>query len=233
MRCDICKGNTVTRKRQRYHYVESGLDNVYLDSIDLIACQACDDESPVIPRILDLHATIARGVALQPVPLRGEDVRFLRKQLGLRARQWAGLLKVSVQTLSRWENNEQKIGPQSDALFRLMYFRIREEREGRFMPGDIVDQIAAVPDDRRSVPLLLVDVGAMKVTRHPSLRELDSWYEREMAGVDAEIHESSVPQLIPPGKLQGVSESASGRPDNLAEASPSETEQYLSVTAGY
>jgi putative zinc finger/helix-turn-helix YgiT family protein len=233
MKCDICKGNTVTRKRQRYHYTESGLDNIYLDSIDLIACKTCDDESPVIPRILELHAAIGRALALQPAPLRGEDVRFLRKQLGLRAKQWAGLLKVSFQTLSRWENNEQKIGPQSDALFRLMYFRIREEQEGRFMPGDIVDQIAAVPDERRGMPLLLVDVGTLKVTRHPSLKEMDSWFEREMAGADAEIHVSSVPQLIPPGRLQGVRESASTKPDNLAEASPSETEQYLAATAGY
>ncbi len=231
MRCDICKGNTVTRKGQRYHYMESGLDNVYLDSIDLIACEACGDESPAIPRILELHAAIGRAVALQQSPLRGEDVRFLRKQLGLRARQWAGILKVSVQTLSRWENNEQKIGPQSDALFRLMYFRIREEREGRFMPGDVVDQIAAVKDERARVPVLLVDVGTLKVTRHPSLKEMDSWYEREMAGVDAEIHESSVPRLIPPGRLHGVSESASARPDNLAEASPSETDRDLAVAA--
>lgn len=232
MKCDICKGNTVIRKRQRYHYVESGLDNVYLDSIDLLACETCGDESPIIPRIVDVHATIGRAVALQSVPLRGEDVRFLRKQLGLRARQWAGLLKVSVQTLSRWENNEQKIGPQSDALFRLMYFRIREEREGRFTPGDIVDQIAAVKDERRSAPLLLIDVGTLKVTRHPNLKEMESWFEREMAGVDAEIHESSVPQLIPPGTLQGITESASAKPYNLAEASASEIDRYLSVIAG-
>jgi putative zinc finger/helix-turn-helix YgiT family protein len=229
MKCDICKSNTVIRKRQRHHYVESGLDNIYLDSIDVFACEACGDESPVIPRMTEVHAAIGRAVALQPVPLRGEDVRFLRKQLGLRARQWAGILKVSFQTLSRWENNEQKIGPQSDALFRLMYFRIREEREGRFLPGDIVDQITAVPDERQSVPILLVDVGTLKVTRGPSLKEMDSWFEREMAGADAEIHVSSVPQRIPAGRLQGVRESASAKPYNLAEASPSETDQNLAA----
>lgn len=232
MKCDICKASTVTRKGQRYHYVESGLDNVYLDSIDLLACDACGDESPIIPRILELHAAIGRAVALQQSPLRGEDVRFLRKQLGLRARQWAGLLKVSVETLSRWENNEQKIGPQSDALFRLMYFRIREEREGRFLPGDFVDQIAAVPTERRGVPMMLADVETLKVTYYPSLEEMVSRYEREMAGSREDIHESSVPRLIPPGTLQGVSESAARRPDNMAEATLPETEKYLDAAAG-
>lgn len=232
MRCDICKGNTVTRKSQRYHYVESGLDNVYLDSIDLLVCEGCGDESPIIPRILELHAAIGRAVALQQSPLRGEDVRFLRKELGLRARQWAALLRVSVETLSRWENNEQKIGPQSDALFRLMYFRMREEREGRFLPGDIVDQVAAVPAEQRNMPLLLADVEAMKVTYYPCLQEMVSKYERDVARAREEIHESTAPQLIPPGTLQGVRESAAAGPTDLAVASLPETEMYMEATAG-
>src|SRR5262249_35622032 len=78
----------------------------------------------------ELHATIARAIALQPCPLRGQDIRFLRKQLGFSAREWAKFLRTDASTLSRWENDQQEIGTQSDSLIRLLYFRIRDEKEG-------------------------------------------------------------------------------------------------------
>lgn len=231
MKCEICNGTTVMRKSQRYQYGESGLNNVYLDSIDLLVCESCGDESPIIPRILDLHAAIGRAIALQQSPLRGEDIRFLRKQLGMRARQWAALLKISVETLSRWENNEQKIGPQSDALYRLMYFRIREEREGRFLSGDFVDQIAAVHPERGDVPILLADVTTFKTMYFPSLEQLVSRYEGEIERVRQEIHESTALHLIPPGRLQGIREYADPKPNNIEPASIRETERYLEAAA--
>jgi putative zinc finger/helix-turn-helix YgiT family protein len=199
MKCETCKTEMIVRNDQRYHYVESGLDNVYLDGISLLVCESCGEESPIIPRILDVHSAIGRSVALQQAPLRGEDVRFLRKQLGMRARSWAGLLKVSVETLSRWENGEQKIGPQSDSLFRLMYIRIREERETRLFPGNVVDQIASVPMNRTSVPVLLVDVNTLKVSSYPSLDEMVERYEAEMKDVIETVSQS---RPIPAGHLQ-------------------------------
>jgi putative zinc finger/helix-turn-helix YgiT family protein len=199
MKCETCKTEPIIRKNQRYHYVESGLDNVYLDGIDLLVCESCGEESPVIPRILDVHAAIGRAVALQQTPLRGSDIRFLRKQLGMRARTWAGLLRVSVETLSRWENGEQKVGPQSDALFRLMYIRICEEREGRLLASDVVDQIASVPMNRTTMPNLLVDTNTFKVSSYMSLDEMCVRYEVEMRDVAEAV---SQPQSIPAGRLQ-------------------------------
>jgi DNA-binding transcriptional regulator YiaG len=212
--------------------VESGLDNVYLDGIDLLACDSCGDESPIIPRILEVHAAIGRAVALQQAPLRGDDVRFLRKRLGLRARVWAGILKVSVETLSRWENGEQKIGPQSDALFRLMYVRICEEREGRLFPGEVVEQIASIPMDRTAVPILLVDVNTLKVTSYPGLDEMLTRYEAEMEEV---VRVTSLPQPIPAGYLQSGMGFVAGAVAQLKGATPAnarQTERYLTaVTA--
>ncbi len=199
MKCETCKTEPIIRKNQRYHYVESGLDNVYLDGINLLVCESCGEELPVIPRILDLHASIGRAVALQQSPLRGSDIRFLRKQLGMRARTWAGLLRVNVETLSRWENGEQKVGPQSDALFRLMYIRICEEREGRFLASDVVDHIASVPMNRTTVPNLLVDTNTFKVSSYLSLDEMCVRYEVEMRDISEAV---SQPQPIPAGSLQ-------------------------------
>ena len=84
MKCEMCKGETVIKRDQRYRYTECGLDNVYLEGIDLRVCEACGEASPRIPRIPrinDLHATISQAVALQNVPLSGKETRFLRTQI--------------------------------------------------------------------------------------------------------------------------------------------------------
>jgi len=143
IKCDTCSGLTKVRDGQTYHYKECGLDNVYLENVELRECEACGTATPRIRRILDLHATIARAVALKPGPLSGAEIRFLRKQLGLKAREWAVLLRIDQATLSRWENGVQQIGPQADTLIRLLYLRVFEEREGKRIPETITERIAA------------------------------------------------------------------------------------------
>ena len=144
MKCDICQGNLVTKTQQTHHYTECGLDNVYLKNVRVRICESCKEKSVRIPRIIELHSTIARAVALQPCPLRGQDVRFLRKQLGYSAREWATFLRTDASTLSRWENDQQEIGTQSDTLIRLLYFRIRDEGEGVLTMGKVAAAAAAV-----------------------------------------------------------------------------------------
>lgn len=139
MKCDICQGNIVTKTRQPYHYTECGLDNVYLKNVEVRVCSSCKEKSLRIAGITELHATIARAVAMQPCPLRGQDIRFLRKQLGYSQKQWATFLRTDVSTLSRWENGQQAIGDQSDSLIRFLYFRIRDEQEGVLS----IDRVAA------------------------------------------------------------------------------------------
>ena len=173
MKCDICGGQIITRTEQRYHYKECGLDNVYLENIEVRTCESCGVKSPRLPRILELHSTIARAVALQPTPLRGIDLRFLRKQLGYTAKRWASLLRVDASTLSRWENDEQPIGAQSDALIRFLYFRIRDEQEGEMSQEWVADTIAAVtPDDMRTVWVNMDNPGGYSYRPYPSTGEL-------------------------------------------------------------
>jgi len=143
---------------QKYHYKESGLDNVYLYNIELAVCEGCGGVEPIIPRMKLLHETISRAIALQPYPLRGADIRFLRKQHRFKAREWASLLRVDVSTLSRWENDAQVIGPQADALIRYVYFRLVQQ-EGQELAGPIAEEIAAATHTRRASSVVLVDAG--------------------------------------------------------------------------
>ncbi|MEW6209209.1 MAG: YgiT-type zinc finger protein [Acidobacteriota bacterium] len=141
--CDICEGATTVKSGQSYHYKECGLDNVYLENMEVVVCENCGVITPILPRITLLHATIARAIALQPYPLSGADIRYLRKQLGLSAKQWAVLLRIDHATLLQWENGDQTIGSQSDALIRLLYFRVLEEKENRHISEPLTERIAA------------------------------------------------------------------------------------------
>ena len=77
MNCELCKGETAIERNQRYHYTECGLDNIYLENIDVRVCQACGQRSPIIPRITELHAIIGQAIALQNLPLSNKEERFL------------------------------------------------------------------------------------------------------------------------------------------------------------
>ena len=144
MKCDICQGKITTKTKQTHHYTECGLDNVYLKNVDVRVCESCGEKNLRISGILELHETIARGVGLQPCPLRGQDVRFLRKQLGYSAKEWATFLRIDTSTLSRWENEQQEIGPQSDALLRFLYFRLLDESKGKITHESVAAASAAV-----------------------------------------------------------------------------------------
>jgi len=145
MKCDACrKGEIGTRIQQTYRYKECGLDNVYLLNIEFRICDACGIKAPRLKRMPELHATIARAIAMQPCPRRGQDVRFLRKQLGYSAKEWATFLRTDASTLSRWAQNQQEMGTQSDSLIRLLYFRIRDEKEGTLSNESVATAVAAV-----------------------------------------------------------------------------------------
>lgn len=144
MNCDRCNGPTLVERVSRYHYESCGLNNVYLLNIDVRSCPTCETKMPRIPRIIDLFARIGRVVALQNAPLRGADVRFLRKQLGLSASEWAKRCKIDAATLSRCEHDEQRLGPQSDLLMRYVYIRTLEEESAYRVPDAIVQKLAGL-----------------------------------------------------------------------------------------
>jgi DNA-binding transcriptional regulator YiaG len=103
-----------------YNFKESGLPNVVLCGIKLIKCDHCNNEDPIIPAMNDLFRTIALALVCKPYRLAGEEVRFLRKYLGLTGDKFSRLLHVDKSTLSKWENNDDPVGNQSDLAIRLV-----------------------------------------------------------------------------------------------------------------
>jgi putative transcriptional regulator len=139
-----CGAKPKIKKVALYRYPECGLPNVYLAGIDVAFCKECNEHYPIIRSILDLYGMIAESVALKPQPLSGAEIKFLRKQLGFTAVQWATYLKTDKTNISRWENDRAALSGQSDALIRYLYFRLLEEKENRQIGKEISGRITSV-----------------------------------------------------------------------------------------
>ncbi|MFY9224869.1 MAG: YgiT-type zinc finger protein, partial [Blastocatellia bacterium] len=89
--CELCNSTTEILTNQTYHYLECGLDNVYLENIETRVCKFCGNTTARIPRITQLHNTIALALAFKDSPLTGKEVRFLRKRLNFKLSDWVKL----------------------------------------------------------------------------------------------------------------------------------------------
>lgn len=152
MNC-TCGGKLKEKRVALYHYEESGLPNVFLAGIKVAVCGKCGERYPIIPSVLRLHENIAEAIALKPVSITGLEMRFLRKQLGLTAAQWATYLKMDKASISRLENGHNPISRQTDALVRLLYFRLLEEKENRHISENVANRIASVEPDGEDIAL--------------------------------------------------------------------------------
>ena len=125
IQCSNC-GKNANVVRGSYCFIESGLSWVTLHGIELIQCEHCGNEDPIIPRVNDLMRVLAVALIAKPYRLTGEEIRFLRKYMRKTAAEVAQLLHVDKSTISKWENDEDPIGEQSDRLFRVITVALGE-----------------------------------------------------------------------------------------------------------
>lgn len=150
-RCSVC-GATARIIKGSYSYKESGLDNVTLENIDLIHCDECRNEDPIIPALEVLHNAIANGLMSKPVRLDGKELRFVRKHLGMSGREFSRLLHIDHTTLSKWENGQQPAGPQSDLLVRAL---IKANKDGS-LPA-LVEKLNCIDEDNIGTVDIVID----------------------------------------------------------------------------
>jgi|SRR5208283_3419794 len=111
-----------------YHYVGSGLRNVYLVGITYYVCSQCGKQAAEIPAIKQLHAALGRALVSKSSPLTGLEVRFLRKRLGKRAVDFSPMVSLTPEYLSAVENSPDPIDPGRDKLVRLIYRALSGEK---------------------------------------------------------------------------------------------------------
>lgn len=128
--CGNC-GKSARNVRGDYQFKESGLRNLVLRNIEMVRCGHCGNVDTVLHRADHIMRAIAQAVLWKPYRLNGDEIRFLRKHVGLTEDELAEYISVDKTTLSKWENNEDPIGLQSDLFLRAVVMSLDEQlREG-------------------------------------------------------------------------------------------------------
>ena len=119
MKCFECGGEMI-EKRERVTDHHLGLESVVLKNALVRRCKKCGEREIVFEQIASLHRLIATTLIQKTTRLVGTEIRYLRKYLGWSSKELARRLGVACETLSRWENGHETIGPQADRLLRVV-----------------------------------------------------------------------------------------------------------------
>ena len=116
-KCAMC-GGAMTSHRENQKF--ESLPGVTLQSVEVLRCKECGEREIVIPHLDALVRALATFVVEKKAKLTGAEIRFLRKSLGWSGADFAEHVGVGRDTVSKWENDKEAIGPQSDRLLRMM-----------------------------------------------------------------------------------------------------------------
>ena len=147
MTCAECGSDRVTVERNAViRYDMGGLHHVTLQGVEVRRCGACGDEAIKIPRIGQLHHALANYLIRQPRLLLGNEIRFLRTHLGLSTADFCHLMGVTRWTVSRWENDTERMGAPTDHLLRALVTS-HEPSENYAVDDLLRDLLRKLPDD--------------------------------------------------------------------------------------
>lgn len=121
--CATCDGASATTKVvPSYEAVGLGapFKVILEDAVKVTSCAKCGMTlGTYIPDMEGLFYAVVFTRALEPRKLNGEELRFMRKAMGWRAKDLAKHLGVSAEHLSRCENSTKLMAPATEKLFRL------------------------------------------------------------------------------------------------------------------
>lgn len=159
--CSCC-GELIRSHLGNHRYDESGLSNVVLQAVEIADCTNCGNTDVIIPRLAKVHQAIAAALTNSPARLAGDQLRFLRKHLGLSGDELGNFLHTDKTKISKWERGEDRIGPANDRLIRLLTAAL--DKEMRPGVSAIAEHLPHISDDRGATWELHVDVATLRTT---------------------------------------------------------------------
>jgi len=159
MECSVC-GTPIEVRVGDYEFSESGLPGVVLSGIEMLTCPNCGNTDPVIPRLAVLMRSIATAVARKEYKLTGAEVRFLRKHLKMTAEKLGTLLGVDKTTVSKWENDADPVGDQSERLLRTLVLAPTDQ-EAIVDRQLIIKTLSAIGKERREAKYISDQAGEL------------------------------------------------------------------------
>lgn len=109
-----------------YHYKESGLDYIYL----MNGYKLHDTpygEAFSVHDMDGLHKAIAMDIVKNRPTLSGDELKFLRVELGFSQKRLGDLVGRQAQTIALWEKERQKIQSGADKLIRIVVLEMLHE----------------------------------------------------------------------------------------------------------
>lgn len=127
---------------KRYHYTESGLDDIWLvDGYEI------DEEGNLfIYDIEALHEAIAMNIILSPEGIEPKEIRYIRHYLDWSQKALAEHLGVDAQSVARWEKGQHPIQAPAEKLLKILAMGyITDDKI-----SGIVDHLADIDNNRVS-----------------------------------------------------------------------------------
>ena len=118
MRCN--EGHEMKERTGNVEFELADGVTITLKGTRIFRCKECGVESPVVPAPAALVRVAAEAMARAPNKLGPQEIRFLRKSLGLSGKDFAAKINVDAGTVSRWERGAEPMGPANERLLRLM-----------------------------------------------------------------------------------------------------------------
>ena len=115
---------------ESYHYVECGLDDVYLEN-GFERFESPRGTTVAIRDLDELHHVIGKHICEQKKDLIGKEIRFLRREMLMSQAILANMLGVKEQTVHRWESGKTTMPKAAEAILRFLYMeQIKVSGEG-------------------------------------------------------------------------------------------------------
>jgi putative transcriptional regulator len=133
-----------------YQHRECGLRNVYLAN-GFTETVSKWGKAVAIDDVDGLHALIGSKLVQSSAKLKGAEVRFLRKALGLSQKALADLMACEEQTVSLWER-ENRITAPADRLLRALYM---EHQKGSVAISKMLETLRDQNENRANEKLTL------------------------------------------------------------------------------
>ncbi len=149
--CYSCGSKIKTIKDQPYKFTECGL-NVVLYGITQYECPECKETYAAIPNVSNLHQIIGTHICRKrKALLTTDEIKFLRKDLHLKAKDLASVMGVTASTVSRWENGKKDIGEVHDRLLRSIYMMYSTEKSHHMICEGAIKLFKELPSKRKQI----------------------------------------------------------------------------------
>lgn len=149
---------------ERYHYLECGLDDVYLAN-GFKWHETARGTSIAIKDIDTLHRVIGEHLCRDKKELSGKEFRFLRREMLMSQALLADLFNVKEQTVHRWETGKSPVPKASESLIRLMYMdKVPSVRDRLKRIADLEDEI----DHRQEMIFKLKKIRRKRKSTQPA-----------------------------------------------------------------